>query len=480
MRTSIKRPAILAVAIGLCLAARHTAAFDDPKPGAYEPKARTLLEEIAKVYQGLEVYSDQGSLHGTMALAQRVGNAVQVAQTQRTQRRSLAFARPNKLRIRLDNIAVVCDGKKVTTVLFPPRRYASAPVPDKVDTQSLVKVPGPGAPVAIAFAADGALSTAVVLDLLVSADPVKSVLDGTDGLKLEADRDVKGQTRKSLYVDQTEGPDIRMLVDPETKLVHTIELVYDIKDVNTSLERDKQFQEVTLVWQAGEINTTKAADAEFRFEPPPGFEKMEATVGRETTNLPGGDEKPADKNKKADADDPTPVEKLVGKPAPDFEITALGADGTTRKVTKADLAGKVVLIDFWATWCQPCLKELPEIQKLVDMLKTVKDDVAVVALSEDADPADAPGLQALVEKTLKEKDVKLVDGPVGIVGLDLKGKVGAAFEVDSLPTLVLIDQKGMVRSVHIGYTEHASVVLGEEIVALLEGKPIPNRQAEKP
>jgi thiol-disulfide isomerase/thioredoxin len=312
---------------------------------------------------------------------------------------------------------------------------------------------------------------------------VKSVLDGTDGLKLEPDRDVNGHNRKSLYVDQTEGPDIRMLVDPETKRIDIIELVYDLKGVNSEQPRERQFQEVTLVWRAGDVST-QVPDETFQFKPPPDFEKVEATAEAPGAEDPK-DEKPADKGKKADggaagkdknaeaaAEEPSPVEKFVGKPAPDFTLTVLDSEGKTKKVTKADLAGKVVLIDFWATWCPPCIKELPEIQKLVDLLGDVKDDVAVVALSEDAEPTDLPGLRTLVEKSLKENSVKLAEGPVSMVAIDLEGKVGNSFKVDGLPTLVLIDPKGTVQAVHVGFTEHADVVLGEQIVALLQGKTL--------
>ena len=44
--------------------------------------------------------------------------------------------------------------------------------------------------------------------------------------------------------------------------------------------------------------------------------------------------------------------RLLGKPAPEFTLTVLDGPGKTRTITKAELAGKVVVIDFWATWCR--------------------------------------------------------------------------------------------------------------------------------
>ena len=68
---------------------------------------------------------------------------------------------------------------------------------------------------------------------------------------------------------------------------------------------------------------------------------------------------------------------LVGNPAPDF--TVQDAD---RKVSLHDLRGKVVVLNFWATWCPPCVEEMPS---LVKMQSDLKDRVVVLAVSVDED-----------------------------------------------------------------------------------------------
>ena len=133
---------------------------------------------------------------------------------------------------------------------------------------------------------------------------------------------------------------------------------------------------------------------------------------------------------------------MLGKPAPEFTLTVLDGPGKTKTITKAELAGKVIVIDFWATWCGPCMKELPEIQKLIEAYAGSKKDVVVVALSQDDEPAELSQVRKLVEKTLSEKSFNLSKAPVGLVGLDPSKSVGDAFQLEGYPTLVILDRKG--------------------------------------
>ncbi len=170
------------------------------------------------------------------------------------------------------------------------------------------------------------------------------------------------------------------------------------------------------------------------------------------------------------------MQEKLGKLAPDFTLTLLDGEGKTRTITRAELAGKVVVIDFWATWCGPCLMELPEIQKLVEQYKGAKKEVLIVALSQDSEPQEISEVRKLVEKTLAGKKIDLTRVPVGRIGLDPSNSVGKAFEVEGYPTLVILDGKGIVQSAHVGYNPDAAEplhkTLATEIDALLEGKSL--------
>jgi thiol-disulfide isomerase/thioredoxin len=134
------------------------------------------------------------------------------------------------------------------------------------------------------------------------------------------------------------------------------------------------------------------------------------------------------------------------------------------------------VIDFWATWCGPCLKEFPEIQTLIETYAKSKKDIVVVALSQDDEPTELSGVRKLVEKTLADNKIELGASPVGLIGLDPSNSVGKAFEVQGYPTLVILDAKGNWQSIHEGIEGVAGETLNQtlvrEIDTLLAGKSL--------
>jgi thiol-disulfide isomerase/thioredoxin len=132
-------------------------------------------------------------------------------------------------------------------------------------------------------------------------------------------------------------------------------------------------------------------------------------------------------------------------PAPAVSLTEPG--GAT--VDLADFKGKLVLVNFWATWCEPCLREMPSIERLQSRLG---DRIAVLAVSEDRGGSKA--VDPFVEK-LGLKSVKIY--------VDPKSAVGRAFEVKGLPTSVLIDGDGKV----VGRVEGAAEWDSPKIMAVI-------------
>jgi thiol-disulfide isomerase/thioredoxin len=121
-----------------------------------------------------------------------------------------------------------------------------------------------------------------------------------------------------------------------------------------------------------------------------------------------------------------------GKPAPAFTVTPL--QGGALK-TLASLRGKVVLIDFWATWCPPCVRGLPETLKLHKELAS--KGVAVLAVTDEE--------TATVQKFIKSKGFQSLP-----VYRDATGAAGKAYKTEAIPTVAIIDRQGNLSAYFVG------------------------------
>jgi cytochrome c biogenesis protein CcmG, thiol:disulfide interchange protein DsbE len=140
------------------------------------------------------------------------------------------------------------------------------------------------------------------------------------------------------------------------------------------------------------------------------------------------------------------------RPAPRMSLTL--EDG--RSLRLADLGGKVVLVDFWASWCAPCKVSFPQLDAL--QRAHAREGLVVVAVNVDEERRDA-------EAFLAQRPHELT------VALDPKGAAAEAFRVDAMPSSFLIGRDGTLRYSHSGYSEKVRAAYAREIEILLrEGK----------
>ena len=136
------------------------------------------------------------------------------------------------------------------------------------------------------------------------------------------------------------------------------------------------------------------------------------------------------------ADEPAP---RVVVPAAAFELAAH--------------AGKVVVLDFWASWCKPCRESMPWLSGL--QRQHGAKGLQVVAVSVDTD-------EGAMRARLAELD------PGIVVVFDPEGTLAAQYKLEGMPTSYLIDRAGKVRGSHLGFRAKEAAAREAEVVALLE------------
>src|SRR5262249_18410322 len=132
------------------------------------------------------------------------------------------------------------------------------------------------------------------------------------------------------------------------------------------------------------------------------------------------------------------------------DVAVQGADGTP--VRLLDYKGKVLLVDFWASWCVPCKTSFPALDALYREYQPKGLEVLAINLDEQRRSADA---------FLAARPHRMP------VLFDPKGVAPAAFGVKGMPTSYLIDRSGTIRFTHMGYSGNVDVSYRKEIASLL-------------
>ncbi len=140
---------------------------------------------------------------------------------------------------------------------------------------------------------------------------------------------------------------------------------------------------------------------------------------------------------------------LVGNPAPSFSFESANGKG---KVKLAALKGKVVIVDFWATWCGPCKESFPKLQGLYS--KYQDSGLEIVGVSEDDEKAGIA-------------DFGQTYGAKFPLGWDKEKSIAGQWHPPSMPTSFILDKDGVVRFAHPGYHDGDEAKVEKELKSLL-------------
>lgn len=146
---------------------------------------------------------------------------------------------------------------------------------------------------------------------------------------------------------------------------------------------------------------------------------------------------------------PTAAALEPGDKAPTFSARSL--DGT-QTLSLGKYRGRVIYLDFWASWCGPCLKSLPLMEEM--RKEFVGSDLQVLAINVDKDLGKA-------KKFVQKHEIGYPSAQ------DPEGRLPGAFEVETMPTSFIIDRNGVIRHIHKGFKPSDMEEIREQVRTLL-------------
>lgn len=141
-----------------------------------------------------------------------------------------------------------------------------------------------------------------------------------------------------------------------------------------------------------------------------------------------------------------------GAAAPGFDLESLSGDGGQR-LSLASLEGKVVLVNFWATWCEPCEREMPAMERLYNSLPRDRFEMVAISIDESRDPV------------AEFQDQYQLSFPIV---LDSDKRVNASYQTMGVPESLLIDSDGKIVERYVGPREWDAPEYVGRIRALIE------------
>jgi thiol-disulfide isomerase/thioredoxin/outer membrane lipoprotein-sorting protein len=369
----------------------------------------------------------------------------------------LAVNKPNKLRLNPDDPeseTIISDGNKLITNVPMLRGYVEADAPsgiggvfNAIQSQSMVLGGGPLsfiAPMLSPRGFNGELATITHATYVGSEEVDGQAMHRVNFVMVPSLNDAaRNQLRQQFGSDDMKFYVDAWIHDGDTPSLH--KLHYDLAKMLAGvmaemMEQMPQLREMTydMVLTFDHWQTGDRIEADFSFDAPEDAIKAGSIDELIAANQP-----------------PSPDE-LLGKPAPDFEIAML--DGSTLELAQHK-DRDVVILDFWATWCGPCIQAMPGLMEIADTYKDRNVVLYAVNVQEKPDT---------INNFLRSRDWSLN------IPLDSDGELSKKFMVAGLPQTVVIGKDGTVQAVHLGYTPQLKQQLADELDKLIAGETLVN------
>ena len=364
------------------------------------PDARKLLDQMKDAYRKL----DSAQMNGTLwARTRPSANGTNGTNSQEiTFSINSDYQAPNLFRHQLqDDLVIGCTGNKAYILEKTKNVFLQVEVPKgKLRLEDLP----PAIPQMLQSQNPSLLFS--IID-----DPIEGLVRNMSEVTRLPDSEVSGQKFPALGLVPAHDPShkLTILLDPGTHLVKRFGLGANPAMLKEGAANTNQLSAVSEVTYASVRPGLKFERGHFDWSPPEGAKDL-AALQQEGS-----------------------AAKLEGKPAPQFSLKTLSG----KAVSLEDLKGQVVVLDFWATWCPPCVKSLPELGKLHQDAGGKGVQVFAVNVQED---------KQKIEGFLKSQEVSVP------VLMDQDGDVAMKFNVTAIPQTVVIGKDGEVKKVFVGAT----------------------------
>ncbi len=388
---------------------------------ASEPTPRQHLAALAKRYSQANTYQDAGELRFLVDGAPE--------DEYRTLPFSVALERPNKVRLHALDTMSVADGEKFRAIVQSlPGQVLSLPCPQALKLSALDQDE------MLRQAMRGQLDVDMPqLVLLLAEDPMDTISRDCTPLQLP-DSEFQGKKCGRIALQGPSGKAV-LWIEKDSGLLVKYEFPLD--------EIRKQFPLARLWAEFRGAKVDEAVDAvAFQVELPGEVKLVNQFV------MPPPDEPPA----------------ILSQPVDEFTFVTL--DGTA--LGNQSLAGKVVVIDLWATWCGWCFEGLPLLEQVYQQYKD-NDQVEFLAVSKD-DPAVT---NAKVQEAFAKHNLTVP------IARDLEQVADRVFQLKGLPTTIVLGRDGTVQDYHIGYDAHLAETLPAKIDRLLDGENLAQQHLDQ-
>lgn len=345
---------------------------------------------------------------------------------------ALSVARPNRIAMAIEgsegSALVVSDGRWITTYDRARNQYVTEPAPSDLDGLLLDGGSSVGATSLPAMT----VSLVPAAEVLLGSRPDQALLRGADesvtatlaraGGSWYHRIQASGRTRVVEAWVRAEEPHLLVALDVRSRRPAESKAGRDASDLGLGLH---------VYYADWRLNPEQPRE-EFVFDAPEGAVQVAPSFG----SLSGQ------------------PHALLGKKAPPFDLELLSGG---RFSLSERLGRHIVVLNFWATWCTPCRRELPLLWEAIQNYANEGVEFCAVNVSESAD---------VVAEYLSAQ------GLACPVALDLDGNVAEAYELDSLPQTVVIGTDRNVQAVHVGYVPGGVERIRGQIDALLAGRDL--------